>query len=432
MSFLNRFFKLNEYQTSVKTETLAGLTTFLTMAYILFANPAILGSAGMNQQGVFVATCLVSALGCFLISLLANYPIAIAPGMALNVYFSYTIVQSLGYSWQTALGAVFIAGVLFLIMSITNIRRLIIEAIPQNLAAAIAAGLGIFIALIALKSAGIIVSNPKTFISLGHVGNLSSLLFLLNFCFIVVLDHYQIKSALILGILVTTFLSILLKLSTFHGILALPPFDQTAWAAFNLHDLGNRQGIIIILTFLLVALLDSTGTLMGVLQHSGLLKDSKRMARLSGAFIAESLATVSGSLLGTSTTSLYIESASGIKAGGRTGLTAMTVGILFILALFFSPLAKTVPVYATSPVLLFISCLMIKNFVHLNWGDLSETIPSIIIGLMIPFTFSIAVGFGCGIITYIIIKLFCRDFKSLKNPILLLLGIIFVVYFIYS
>jgi AGZA family xanthine/uracil permease-like MFS transporter len=431
LQLLERFFKLAKYETSVKTELLAGLTTFLTMAYILFANPAILASAGMDSQSVFVATCLVSAIGSLCMGLFSNYPIAIAPGMALNVYFSYTIVQSLGYSWQSALGAVFVSGILFLVMSLTHLRRLIIQSLPEDLCIAVAAGLGIFIALIALKSAGIIVANPKTLVALGQVGSLTGLLFLFGFCLITLLEHYRIPGSIVLSILATTALSILFKLSAFHGILALPPAHNTAWLAFDIKNIWNEQGIAVILTFLLVALFDSTGTLVGLLQYSGLAKDTKRTERLSNALVTESIATIAGSLLGTSSTSPYIESSAGIKAGGRTGLTAVTVALLFLCSLFFSPLAETIPSCATSAALLFIACLMMRNLLNINWGHLSNSIPSIITTIMIPFTFSIADGFGIGIISYVILKIGCRETKDL-NPVLLALAIIFVGYFIYT
>ncbi len=428
---LHRFFKLAENRTSIPQELIAGLTTFLTMAYILFANPAILSGAGMDIQSVFVATCLVSALGCLLIGLLANYPMAIGPGMALNVYFVYTVVQSLGFSWQSALGAVFISGVLFLILSVTHIRRLILEAIPDSLAVAIAAGVGMFIALIALKTAGIIVPNPKTLMSLGSLHSPSGLLFFFGFFLIVVLYHYRVPGAIVLGILATTVLSILLKASVFHGIIALPPAHSQTLFALSFKDLWSEQGIVVIITFLIVALFDSTGTLLSILQYANLGKDPQKMKRISNALTAESMATISGAILGTSSTSVYVESAAGIKAGGNTGLTAVTIAVLFILALFISPLAQTIPSYATAGALLFIACLMMRSLVQINWDDLSESIPSLLTTLMIPFTFSIADGFGLGIIAYVAIKLCCRDFKAIR-PTLALLALLFVIYFIYK
>lgn len=430
LPFLDRFFKLAQHKTSARIELLAGTTTFLTMAYILFANPAILASAGMDGQSVFVATCLVSAIGSLLMGLLSNYPIAIAPGMALNVYFSYTIVQSLGYSWQSALGAVFISGVLFLVMSVTNIRRHILQSLPESLCIAVAAGLGIFIALIALKTAGIVVANPKTIVALGQIGSLQGLLFLFGFCFITILEHYRIPGSIVFSILATTLLSILFKLSAFHGIISLPSLHNAAFFAFDIKNLWNHQGITVILTFLIVALFDSTGTLVGLLQFSGLAKDTKKAQRLSSALTAESIATITGSILGTSSTSPYIESSAGIKAGGRTGLTAVMVALLFLCALFFSPLAQTIPTYATSAALLFIACLMMRNLINIDWNNLTESIPSLLTALMIPFTFSIADGFGVGIITYVILKICCKKTQDL-NPVLFLLALIFIGYFAY-
>ncbi len=430
LPYLDRFFKIPQHNSSVRTEVLAGITTFLTMAYILFASPAILASAGMDTQSVFIATCLVTAIGSLLIGVLSNYPITLAPGMALNVYFSYTIVQSLGYSWQSALGAVFIAGVLFLIMSVTNIRKLILQSLPEGLCIAVAAGLGIFIALIALKTAGIVVANPKTMVALGHIGSWQGLLFLFGFCFITILEYYKVPGSIVISILATTLLSILFKISEFHGIISLPPAHNAGFLAFDLSHLWNQQGIAVILTFLIVALFDSTGTLVGLLQFSGLSKDTQKTKRLSSALAAESIATITGALLGTSSTSPYIESSAGIKAGGRTGLTAVTVALLFLCAIFFSPLAQTIPTYATSSALLFIACLMMRNVTSIDWNDLTESIPSLLTALMIPFTFSIADGFGVGIISYVILKICCKKIQDL-NPMLVVLALIFIGYFIY-
>lgn len=430
-TMLQRFFKLTDNHTNIQREIIAGLTTFLTMAYILFANPAILAGAGMDMQSVFIATCLVSAIGCLLIGILANYPMAIGPGMALNVYFVYTVVQNLGFSWQSALGAVFISGILFLILSVTHIRRLILEAIPDSLAVAIAAGVGMFIALIALKTAGIIIPNPKTLMSLGHISSPSGLLFFFGFFLIVIFYHYRVPGAIVLGILATTILSILLKVSVFHGIFSLPPAHSETLVAMSFKDLWSEQGIVVIVTFLIVALFDSTGTLLSILQYANLGKDPQRTQRISNALVAESIATISGSVLGTSSTSVYVESAAGIKAGGTTGLTAVTIAVLFILALFISPLAQTIPSYATAGALLFIACLMMRSLVQINWDDLSESVPSLLTTLMIPFTFSIADGFGLGIIAYVVIKLCCRDFKAIR-PTLVVLALLFVIYFIYK
>lgn len=428
--YLDRFFKLTQHNTTSRIEILAGITTFLTMAYILFASPAIMASAGMDSRSVFIATCLVTAIGSLLIGVLSNYPITLAPGMALNVYFSYTIVQSLGYSWQSALGAVFIAGVLFLIMSVTNIRRHILQSLPESLCIAVAAGLGIFIALIALKTAGIVIANPKTIVALGHIGSWQGLLFLFGFCFITILEYYHIPGSIVISILATTLLSIVFKISEFHGIISLPPAHNVSFFALDLQHLWNQQGIAVILTFLIVALFDSTGTLVGLLQFSGLSKDTQKTKRLSNALAAESIATITGSLLGTSSTSPYIESSAGIKAGGRTGLTAVTVALLFLCAIFFSPLAQTIPTYATSSALLFIACLMMRNITNLDWNDLTECVPSLLTALMIPFTFSIADGFGVGIISYVILKICCKKTQEL-NPMLITLALIFIGFFIY-
>lgn len=428
--FLESYFKVKPAGSTLRTECMAGVTSFLTMAYILLVNPSILGSVGMNPGAAFVATCLASALGCFLMAIMANYPIAVAPSMALNAYFAYVIVQGLGYSWQLALGAVFLAGVLFLIMTLFGARQWIIRAIPESLHVAVCAGIGLFIALLALKSAGIVVPNAQTLVSLGNITAMPSLLFILGFCLIVGLDHLRIPGAIIIGILATTLLGLMTHQATFHGFMASPPSLESTWMKFDVHGLWEGQGPAIIFSFFLVALFDGAGTLVGVLQHPTFKKDPHLSTRMTRALTADSIASIAGAALGTSTLAPYIESSSGIRAGGRTGLTSLVVGGFFILALFFSPLADTIPSYATAPALLFVASLMIKSLVHIDWEDLTECVPSVITFLMIPFSFSIADGIGLGFISYCLIKLFCGKVKSL-NPMLIGLAIVFAIYFIY-
>lgn len=429
INMIHKFFKLDENNTSIRTECLAGLTTFLTMSYIIFVNPDILQSAGMDFGAVFVATCIVTAIGSLLIGIMANYPVAIAPGMALNVYFSYVIVQALGYSWQSALGAVFISGVLFFIITITKIRRWIVESIPNNLNIAIAVGIGIFISLLALKSGGVIKANSKTFMTLSDITSTTTVLFFLGFCFIVALDHLKIPGAIIISILSVTLVSIILGVSQFHGIFAMPPSIHPTFFKFNLDDMMHFEGFSIIFAFLLVTLFDATGTLIGVLQQTKFRKDPQRVKRLSQSLLADSLTTIAGSLLGTSSTSPFVESVSGIRVGGRTGLTAIVIAILFLFSLFLSPLAKTIPSYAVAPALLYVGLLMVKSIIHLDYDDFSEYVPSIITVFMIPFSFSIADGLGFGIISYLLIKLFCGKAREL-NIMLIGLAIIFIIYFI--
>ena len=428
--FFENHFKILAAHSSVKTEINAGVTSFLTMAYILLVNPSILGSVGMDPGAAFVATCLASALGCLLMGLMANYPIAVAPSMALNAYFAYVIVGGLGYSWQHALGAVFLAGILFLLMTVLGARQWIIRAIPESLHIGVCAGIGLFIGMLAFKSAGIVVASPQTLVSLGPITSLPAILFLLGFCLIVGLDHLRVPGAIIIGILATTLLGLFTGQTVFHGFMAAPPSLSATWLQFDIHGLWEGNGPAIVFSFFLVALFDAAGTLVGVLQEPLFKNDPHRSLRMSRALAADSIATIAGAALGTSTLAPYIESSAGIRAGGRTGLTSLVVAGFFILALFFSPLADTIPSFATAPALLFVACLMIKSLVHVDWDDLSECIPSMVTFLMIPFSFSIADGIGLGFISYCLIKIFCGKFKDL-NPMLVGLSVVFILYFVY-
>ncbi|MDF1760868.1 MAG: NCS2 family permease [Coxiellaceae bacterium] len=424
-----RLFQLSHYDTTIKTEFLAGLATFLTMAYIVLVNPVILGAAGVDAGACFVATCVVTAVGCIVSGLLSNYPVAIAPGMALNAYFSYVIVQGMGLSWQVALGAVFISGLLFLLIAITPLRRWLIKAIPETMNMAIAAGLGLFIAMLALRSGGMIVGNKATLIALGNLHSIPTLLFFLGFCLIVILDYLKVPAALIIGILAVTVVSILCGYSHFSGVLALPPSVASTFNQFQTHALWNHQGLAIIFSFLLVAVFDSTGTFIGILHQAGLYGCDDRIKRLSGGLVGASVSTILGAVLGTSSTSAYCESAAGVRSGGRTGLTVIVVGVFFLLLLFFSPLIKTIPTQAAAAALLFVGCLMMRSFTHFNWSDMTDTIPSVITAFMIPFSFSIADGIGLGFISYVIIKSCTGKWRQI-HPMLFVLTLIFVGYFI--
>lgn len=425
-NFLNRYFQLSENNTSISIELLAGLTTYLTMSYILFVNPQILHLAGMDFNAVFVATCLVTALGSFLLGVLANYPIVIAPGLALNVYFTYVVVQNFGYSWQDALGAVLISGILFLILTVSQLRRWIIEAFPKNLNIATAIGIGIFLMLIALKTVGLIEANKNTLLALSNISSPKTLLFFLGFLLIVTLDYFKIFGSILIGILITSVIGILCGVSQFHGIFALPPSMKPTWLAVHMHAI-SYQDVSIIFSFLLVALFDSTGTLIGILLHPSF--NAKQTKRISFALLSDSIATVAGAFFGTSSASPFIESAAGIRAGGRTGLTAVFVAFLFLLSLFLSPLAATIPNYAVTPALFYVGLLMVKYLTELNFKDFSEYIPAIITFTMIPFTFSIASGLGLGIISYVLLKLLSGKTKDL-NLILIVLALVFVVFFL--
>ncbi|HVV68293.1 MAG TPA: NCS2 family permease [Gammaproteobacteria bacterium] len=426
---LNRLFKLTENKTTINRELVAGLTTFLTMSYIIFVNPAILSTTGMNAGAVYVATCLVTIIGSVLVAFLANYPIAVAPGMAVNIFFAYTVVQSLGYSWQLALGMVFISGVIFFLITLTKARLWVIESMPENINLAIAVGLGMFIAIIALENAGIVIKpSGKALLTMGDVRSWQSLLFFIGFLIIVVLDYFRVHGAMIISILLITLVSLVSGLAKFHGVFALPPSLAPTLLAVNIQEALHYKYLPIIFTFFLVVFFDSTGTLMGILRQSLFRQDEQRSQRISRALIAESGATICGSLLGTASTSPYIESAAGIEAGGRTGLTALTIGVLFFVALFLSPLAMAIPSYAVAPALLYVGILMMKNVVLFRVDDPTDFIPCILIAIMIPFTFSIADGLGIGIIVYVVLKLFTGKVKAL-NPMLYFITLVFLAYF---
>ncbi|CAJ0807099.1 Adenine permease AdeP [Ralstonia psammae] len=429
MTWLARTFKLEEHQTDVRTEVLAGLTTFLTMAYIIFVNPNILADAGMPHDAVFVATCIAAAIGTTIMGMYANYPIAMAPGMGLNAYFAYAVVKGMGFTWQAALGAVFISGCLFLLVSVFRIREMIVNGIPHSIRVAITAGIGLFLGIVSLRGAGLIVGNPATLVTLGDVHQPSVILAVIGFFVIVALDHLRVKGAILIGILAVTAASFFFAGNTFHGVVSMPP--SLAPTLMQLDIMGALSvGILnVVLVFFLVELFDATGTLMGVANRAGLLKQGK-MDRLNKALLADSTAIMAGSLLGTSSTTAYIESASGVQAGGRTGLTALTVAALFLLCLFFSPLAGVVPAYATAPALLYVSCLMLRELVDLNWEDTTEAVPAVLTALMMPFTYSIANGVAFGFITYSGLKLFTGRMREVP-VIVWIISAVFLFRFFY-
>jgi len=405
MSALDNYFKLGEHGTTVRTEVLAGITTFLTMAYIMFVNPSILGDAGMPKGSVFVATCLIAALGSVLMGLYANYPIAIAPGMGLNAYFAYVVVLGMGYTWQAALGAVFVSGCLFLLVTIFRIRDQIINGIPASIRVAITVGIGLFLALIALKSAGVVVESKATLVTLGDLHSPSVILFTLGFFLIVVLDRLRVPGAILIGILAVTVASFIFGGNQFQGVFSAPPSIAPTFLQLDIKTALSSGFLNVVLVFFLVELFDATGTLMGVAKRAGLLVPGK-MERFHRSLLADSGAIFAGSLLGTSSATAYVESASGVQAGGRTGLTAVTVAVLFLACLFIAPLAGSVPAYATAPALLFVACLMLKELTEVDWADTTEAIPAAITAVMMPFTYSIANGLAFGFISYAAIKLF--------------------------
>ncbi len=422
-----RLFKLSEHGTTVRTEVIAGLTTFLTMSYIIFVNPDILSTTGMDRDAVFVATCLAAALGSMVMATVANWPIGMAPGMGLNAFFAFTVVASLGFTWQQALGAVFISGIIFVILTVTGVRSWLIAGIPHSLRSAIAAGIGLFLGIIALKSSGIVVDNPATLVGLGDLKQTGPLLAILGFFIIAVLDALRVKGAILIGILAVTVLSWIVGVSEFRGIVSAPPSIMPTFLQLDI--LGALHGglLHVILVFVLVEVFDATGTLIGVAKRANLLQEGKQ-SRLGRALLADSTAIVAGSLIGTSSTTAYVESASGVQAGGRTGLTAFTVAILFLAALFVSPLAGSVPSYATAPALLYVAGLMMRELTEVEWEDLTEAAPAALTALAMPFTYSIANGLAFGFVSYVVLKLFTGKWKDI-HPATALVAILFIIRF---
>jgi AGZA family xanthine/uracil permease-like MFS transporter len=403
-SSLDRYFGLSAQQTSVATELRAGLATFLTMAYIMFVNPAILEKAGMDHGAVFVATALAAAAGSLIMGLYANYPIALAPGMGLNAYFAFTLVPELGGDWRLALGVVFVAGALFFLLSLSPFRAWLVDAIPMNLKLGIAAGIGLFLALIGLQNAGIVAADPLTLVTLGDLSKPHTLLAAAGFLAIAGLAARKVPGAIIIGVLAVTLLAVAFGLEPWHGVAALPPSLAPTFFEMDLAGVFQLSILTAVLTLLLVTMLDATGTLIGVARQAGFLDEQGRLPRLRQALVADSGAAMIGAALGTSSTTAYIESAAGVEEGGRTGLTAVVVAGLFLLALLLAPLAHTVPLYATAPALIFVACLMAASLGAIEWSDPTEYVPALVTALMMPLSFSIATGIGLGFITYVALK----------------------------
>lgn len=404
---MERYFGLAEKGSSVRTEVIAGITTFLTMAYIIFVNPDILSTTGMDRDAVFVATCLAAALGSLIMGMWANWPIGMAPGMGLNAFFAFTVVGVMGFTWQQALGAVFISGMIFLFLSLTGIRRWLIAGIPASMRSAIAAGIGLFLAIIALQSSGIVVGNPATLVALGDLTATGTLLTICGFFLIVTLDALRVTGAILIGILVVTVAAIVLGVSQFSGVMSMPPSIAPTFLQMDLMGALTFGIFQVVLVMVLVEVFDATGTLIGVAKRAGLLTEgpTHKNKNLGRALMADSTAITAGALLGTSSTTAYVESASGVQAGGRTGLTAVVVGLLFLAAMFFAPLAGSVPAYATAPALLYVATLMVRELAEVSWDDVTEAAPSVLTAIAMPLTYSIANGLAFGFISYAVIKL---------------------------
>nr|WP_309596820.1 NCS2 family permease [Moraxella osloensis] len=417
MNVIERYFGIDGRNTTIKTEILAGLTTFLTMAYIIFVNPDMLAKTGMDKGAVFVATCLASALGCFLMGLIARLPVALAPGMGLNAFFTFTVVLGMGKSWQVALGAVFISGLLFVLISAFKLREWIINAIPYTLKQGIVAGIGAFLAFIALKSSGIIVASPATFVTMGKLTDFGPAMAILSFFLIVVFVQRKVPAAVMLSILIVTVISLLAGETHYSGIVSMPPSIAPTFMQLDIAGALDVSMVSVIFAFLFVVLFDTSGTLIGVTKKAGLMSTDGQIPNLGKALFADSTAAVAGSVLGTSSVTSYVESTAGVAAGGRTGLTAIVVGVLFLLALFFAPLAGMIPAYATAGAIFYVAVLMLFTLREIDWDDLTEASPVAVVLLLTPLTFSIADGIALGFITYTIAKLVSGRYKEVSPAV---------------
>jgi AGZA family xanthine/uracil permease-like MFS transporter len=402
---LEKLFKLKESNTTIKTEIMAGLTTFVTMAYIIFVNPQMMSSAGMDLGASFVGTCIAASIACFVMGCYANWPVGLAPGMGLNAFFTFTVVGEMGYSWEIALGAVFIAGILFWIMSITPIRQWMLESIPMNLRIAMGSGVGLFIGIIGLKNGGIIVPNEATLISMGNILKTETMLAMIGFLLIAILAVRKVPGAILIGVVMITFASILIGIIEFQGLVSLPPPFMPVFMKLDILGALDLAMISVIMSFLFVNLFDTAGTLLGVANQAKLVDESGSIDNLDKALKADSSSSAVGAFLGCAPVTSYVESSAGVEAGGRTGLTAVTVGFLFLVAIFFSPLASIIPAHATSGALIYVAILMLGGMERLNWSDTSELLPALIIIVMIPLTFSIANGIALGFISYVVLKI---------------------------
>jgi AGZA family xanthine/uracil permease-like MFS transporter len=435
---LESLFKLREHGSDVRTELVAGLTTFLTMSYIVFVNPSILGNTGMDTGAVFVATCLAAAIGSLVMAFAANYPVGMAPGMGLNAFFAFTVVGAMGYTWQQALGAVFVSGVVFLLLTVTGARAWLIAGIPHSLRSAITAGIGLFLAIIALQKSGVVVGNPDTLVALGDLREPKPLLAVAGFLLIAVLEAWRVRGAILIGILAVTTAALALGLVQYRGIVDMPPGLAPTFLQLDIAGALGGDGLSlsamlhVVIVFVLVEVFDATGTLMGVARRANLLPlddaSPAQQKRFGRALFADSSAILAGSLLGTSSTTAYIESASGVQAGGRTGLTALVIAVLFLLALLFSPLAAMVPAYAVAPALLFVAGLMLRELGDVYWDDLTEAVPAALCTLAMPFTYSIANGLAFGFIAYAVLKLFSGRAREVHAAVWLV-AVLFVLRF---
>ena len=426
---IERYFRLNENHTTIRAELLGGLTTFITMAYIVVVNPQILSKAGMPVEGVVFATCISSAAATLVMGLYANYPIALAPGMSLNAYFTYSVCMGLHVPWQTALGVIFFSGVFFLILTVTRIREQIVNGIPECLKHSTAAGIGMFIAFVGLRNANLVVANPATFVSLGSFANHEAQLALVGLAIILILMTRKITGAILIGVLATTLIGILRGMSSWPSAIFSLPRPSATWLQLDLRGALHLGLIEIVFIFLFVDLFDNVGTLVGVCEQGGFVKDGK-IPRVGRALISDAVGTIFGALTGTSTVTSYIESAAGVAAGARTGLSNIFVAVLFLFAAFFAPLAAAIPGYATAPALIIVGALMTESIGRVRWPDFTEAIPAFVTLLATPLTFSIATGLSLGLISYTLVKVAAGKFKEV-SPVIWILTLLFILRYAY-
>ncbi|WP_045048876.1 NCS2 family permease [Rouxiella chamberiensis] len=423
---LERVFKLSKHGTTLRTETVAGFTTFLTMVYIVFVNPQILGVAGMDKQAVFVTTCLIAAFGSILMGLVANLPVALAPAMGLNAFFAFVVVGAMGISWQTGMGAIFWGAVGLFLLTVFRVRYWMIANIPASLRIGITSGIGLFIAMMGLKNAGIVVANPDTLVAIGHLTSHSVLLGALGFFIIAILAARNVHAAVLVSIVITTLIGWALGDVHYAGIWSMPPSVSSVVGQVDIKGALNVGLAGIIFSFMLVNLFDSSGTLIGVTDKAGLTDSKGKFPQMKQALFVDSLSSVAGSFIGTSSVTAYIESCSGVSIGGRTGLTAVVTGILFLLVIFISPLAGMVPGYAAAGALIYVGVLMTSSLARVTWDDLTEAVPAFVTAVMMPFSFSITEGIALGFISYVVMKLGSGRWREI-SPCVIVVTLLFVL-----
>ena len=430
---LEKLFGFDPKKHNIKTEVMAGITTFLTMAYILAVNPSIfsnLADKGMDTNAVFTATALAAVIGTLAMAIYAKKPFGLAPGMGLNAFFVFTVCLTMGYTWQFALTAILIEGFIFVVLTMTKVRTLIVDAIPASVKRAIGAGIGLFIAFIGLKNAGIIVESSATFVTIGDMTHGTALLGVIGIVITSVLVVKNVPGSLLIGILATTLIGIPMGVTNLTGVVDTPPSVAPIFCKFEFHNIFTIDMLIVVFTFLFIDMFDTMGTLVGVCTKAGMMRKDGRIPGLNKAFMADAIATMAGACLGASTTTTYVESASGVAQGGRTGLTAFSTAVCFTVALFFAPLFLSIPSAATTPVLVIVGLFMLTPIKDIDLDDYAEAIPAFITIVMMPLTYSISDGILCGVISYVVINILCQNWKKL-NPTLYILAVLFVMKYIF-